>query len=704
MNGQRASADTPDGNSEMFFRQMFDRHSSPMLLIEPNSGAIEYANQAAARFYGYPVELMRTMNIAQINTLAPEQIAGEMGRALREERNHFIFPHRLADGEIRTVEVYSSLIEAEGRTLLFSIIHDITERHASESDLRLRDTALDAADNAIVITDTGGVILWANKAFTALSGYSASEVLGHGTGELLKSGKHDAAFYGKIWQTILSGQTWRGEMINRRKDGSLYNEEMTITPVRNVSGKITHFIAVKQDISGRKLTEARMHDLAFYDPLTHLPNRRLLLDRLGKALVKSSRTHRHGALMFLDLDHFKRLNDIYGHDIGDLLLIEVAQRITRCIRSQDSAARLGGDEFIVMLEDLGEHVEEAVRQTESVAEKIRAALTEPYLLPRTTTPGESETFEYQCTSSIGVILFCDHEESVMDLLKRTDMAMYQAKTSGRNVIRFFDTNMQAIVEERAALEADLRVALDLQQFKLFYQLQVDGSRKPQGAEALLRLEHPQRGLVMPMQFIPLMEETGLILPVGQWVLDSACAQIKAWQTDPKMRDLTLAVNVSAKQFHQADFVEQVLSTVRGHAINPLLLKLELTESIVLENIEDAIVKMRALKDEGVKLSLDDFGTGYSSLSYLKRLPLDQLKIDQSFVRNITTDRGDVVMVMMMVDLGLNFEVDVIAEGVETEAQFRLLQRYGCASFQGRLFGKPVTLEQFEALVHQGEQP
>jgi diguanylate cyclase (GGDEF)-like protein/PAS domain S-box-containing protein len=689
-------------SSETRFRQMFEHHASPMLLIDSASGSIVDANLASAEFYGYTVDWMRQMNMSQINTLPPGKIAEDRDKALRGECKHFVFPHRIANGELRIVEVHSSPVEVEGKSLLFSIVHDITERHAAEAKLRLRDAALNAAANAIIITATSGEIIWANEAFTELTGYASGETLGHKPKELVRSGMQDQSFYETLWQTVLAGHTWHGELVNRRKDGSLYNEEMTITPLKDDSGKVAYFIAVKQDISDRKNVEAQMHDLAFYDPLTHLPNRRLLLDRLDKALAASSRSRTHSALMFLDLDHFKKLNDVHGHDVGDLLLVEVAQRITGCIREEDSAARFGGDEFVIMLEDLSPNVQEAARQAESVAEKIRVVLAQPYRLKRTSVPDNGDAIEHHCTSSIGVTVFCDRDNSMDELLRWTDMAMYQAKTAGRNLIRFFDPDMQADIEARVAMEEELRAALEKGQLRLYYQVQVDNSRHAQSAEALLRWDHPRRGLIPPMQFIPLAEETGLILPIGQWVLDTACAQLAKWQAGPETRHLTLAVNVSAKQFRQADFVKQVTATVERHGISPLLLKLELTESTVLENADDAIAKMSALKEYGVKLSLDDFGTGYSSLSHLKRLPLDQIKIDQSFVRDVTTDNGDAVMVMTMVDLGMNFEVEVIAEGVETEEQFKALQRYGCGSLQGYLFSKPLPIEQFETLLHQGQ--
>jgi diguanylate cyclase (GGDEF)-like protein len=414
-----------------------------------------------------------------------------------------------------------------------------------------------------------------------------------------------------------------------------------------------------------------------------------LLDRLQQALAVSARNGRHGALLFLDLDHFKIVNDTRGHAMGDQLLIEVARRLRTCVREDDSVARLGGDEFVVVLEDLSSEADEAATQTELVAEKIRNELGQPYILK-----------DYECLStvSIGISLFFNHRESAEDLLMHADVAMYQAKAAGRNAIRFFDPQMQTALEVRAALEKDLRHALEKQQFRLYYQIQVDSLHRPLGAEVLLRWEHPERGLVSPMQFIPLAEETGLIVPIGLWVLQTACAQLKEWQNDALTRDLTLAVNVSAKQFHRADFVVQVQRVLLESGAQPSQLKLELTESIVLENVEDTISKMREIKALGVSFSMDDFGTGYSSLQYLKRLPLDQIKIDQAFVRDISTDPSDAAIVQTIIAMTEALGLDVIAEGVETQAQHEFLDLHGCHAFQGYLFGKPVPLDEFERLL------
>ena len=451
-------------------------------------------------------------------------------------------------------------------------------------------------------------------------------------------------------------------------------------------------VALRKSDNKNKAAEEEIKNLAFYDPLTQLPNRRLLLDRLKQAWASNARNGREGALLFIDLDNFKSLNDTLGHHIGDLLLQQVAKRLVACVRKTDTVARLGGDEFVVMLEDLSEQDLEAAARTEAIGNKILAALDQPYQL---------STHIYHCTASIGATLFNDKQQSSDELMKQADIAMYQAKKAGRNTLRFFYPKMQEIISARVLLGNELRRALESRQFQLYYQIQVNSSHHPIGAEALIRWIHPEYGLVSPAQFIPLAEETELILSIGKWVLETACAQVKAWQKDSLTRDLVLAVNVSAKQFRQADFVYQVKTAVQHHAINPKLLKLELTEGMLLENIEDTIATMNALNAIGVQFSLDDFGTGYSSLQYLKRLPLDQLKIDQSFVRDIATDASDKAIVVTIIAIARSLGLEVIAEGVETEEQRQFLINNGCIHYQGYLFSKPVPIEQFEALLKQG---
>jgi diguanylate cyclase (GGDEF)-like protein/PAS domain S-box-containing protein len=457
---------------------------------------------------------------------------------------------------------------------------------------------------------------------------------------------------------------------------------------RDSSGRALRVSGTNTNITDRKLAEDEIQNLAFYDSLTRLPNRRLLMDRLHQARASCARSSKKGALLFIDLDNFKILNDTLGHDIGDLLLKQVAQRLESCVREGDTVSRLGGDEFVVMLEDLSEYVPEAATQTKAVGEKIITVLNQPYQLGIHTS---------RSTPSIGATLFA-HDESIDELLKQADIAMYQSKKAGRNTLRFFDQEMQDAINSRAQLEGELRTALENNQFQLHYQIQVDNTLHVIGVEALLRWAHPARGMIPPSAFIPLAEETDLILSLGDWVLHTACAQIKSWSHNPATRHLRVAVNVSPVQFAQDGFVERVKHALDESGIDPDCLKLELTESMMLNNVDDAIAKMQQIREFGVGFSMDDFGTGFSSLSYLKKLPLDQLKIDQSFIRDLVLDPNDKAIVEAIITMGGAFGLSIIAEGVETEAQRSLLFQNGCNTFQGYLFGKPVPIDQLNAVL------
>jgi diguanylate cyclase (GGDEF)-like protein len=416
-----------------------------------------------------------------------------------------------------------------------------------------------------------------------------------------------------------------------------------------------------------------------------------LIDRLQQVLSSNLRNNREGALLFIDLDNFKVLNDTMGHDVGDMLLQQVAQRLKSCVREGDTVARFGGDEFVVMLEHLSDNTLEAIELTKVIGQKILATLNEPYML---------DIVEYHSTPSIGATVLGGIKQSVDELLKQADIAMYQAKKAGRNTLCFFAPQMQSFINAQAEMEGELRVALEKKQFHLYYQIQVDSSRRPIGAEALIRWVHPERGFVSPVQFIPLAEDTGLIVPIGQWVLETACAQLSVWQQDKATSHLVLAVNVSAKQFRQPFFVKQVREAVQRHSIRPNMIKLELTESMLLDNIEGIIATMNGLKEIDVRISLDDFGTGYSSLQYLKRLPLNQLKIDQSFVRDIAVDSSDKAIVSTIIAMSKSLNLEVIAEGVETDEQWRFLINAGCDLHQGYLFGKPIPIELFGELIRR----
>lgn len=556
-----------------------------------------------------------------------------------------------------------------------------------EAALRIAAIAFET-DEGMLVTDKNGAIIRINQAFTRITGYGVDETIGKNP-SMLKSGRQDEEFYRKMWESLRNTNSWQGEIWNQRKNGEIYPEWLNVTAVIGKDGEVTNYVGTFVDFTERKKAENEIHMLAYYDTLSQLPNRRMLLDRLRQAVSSSVRNGTGGALLFIDLDNFKTLNDTKGHGIGDLLLIEVSKRLQACVREGDTLARFGGDEFVLLLEGLSDDRAHAAAQAQAVGEKVLEELSRPYIL---------EGNEFHSSSSMGITLFINYRDKLDDLLKQADTAMYEAKKSGRNTLRFFDPVMQDELEARAQLEVGMRDALRKQEFHLYYQLQVDQVGSIVGAEVLLRWLHPEQGLIPPMQFIPLAEETGLILPIGSWVLENACQRLKVWESDARTSDLQLAVNVSGRQFRQADFVTQVSEIIGQTGINPALLKLELTESIVLEDVADTISKMQALKAIGISFSMDDFGTGYSSLSYLTQLPLNQLKIDQSFVHHIGTKASDATIIQTIIGMANNLGMEVIAEGVETQEQRDFLEANGCNLYQGYLFGKPVPIEDFEALL------
>ena len=580
------------------------------------------------------------------------------------------------------------LDDSDTPQMLRLAISDISKLKRADEELRIAAIAFDAQEG-IFITDAHSVIMRVNDAFTRITGYTEKEAVGQ-TPRLLNSGKQDQAFYAEMWNTINLTGTWEGELWNRRKSGEVFPEHVTITAVKDASGNVSNYVATLNDITESKASIDTIQHMALYDPLTNLPHRRLLIDRLKHTLTLSSRLNWYGALLFLDIDYFKTINDTLGHEVGDFLLQQVAERLTANVREGDTVSRLGGDEFVVLLDKLSDQAIDAATLAETIAHKILLALSKPYLLANN---------PYKITVSIGIALFKDHEQSQEVLLKNADIAMYQAKKNGRNNVCFFDPQMQITINKRATLERNLHQAIEKHQFQLHYQIQVNSAGKAIGAEALIRWLHHHE-LVYPFEFIPLAEETGLILPIGLWVLESACAQLKAWEENSLTRQLTLSINVSAKQFHQVHFVEQVITVVKKYGINPKLLKLELTESMLLDNIDTMILTMHSLKKTGIQFELDDFGTGYSSLQYLKKLPLHQLKIDQSFVRDITSDSNDQAIVSTIIAMSNSLDLKVIAEGVETEGQRQQLENKGCKHYQGYLFGKPMPIDQFEALLRK----
>ncbi len=689
-------AEVMDG--QRMFRAVADM-AQEFIYVRRVDGSYDYISPSCEQITGYPAEDFyaqpRFMNSL---ILAEDRPAWDRHG---HQMDHQGIPEKLVirihtrSGELRWIEhLCTDVRDAQSNIIgVRSTNLDITDRIEHEQAQSVAAVAFETHE-AILITDHHSRILRVNRAFSDITGYAADEVIGR-TPALLSSGLQDKAFYTEMWETLNTLGRWSGELFDRRKNGEIYPKHLTITAVSDPFGEVTYYVGIFSDITERKEAEKKINRLAYYDPVTNLPNRRLLLDRLAQATAASQRHGRYGAVLFIDIDHFKNLNDTRGHDEGDQLLVEVAESLMACVRAEDTVARLGGDEFVVLLEDLGKAGPAAATLVEATAEKILRAINRPYQL---------KGKPYYCTSSIGATMFRGQDESIDELLKHADVALYRAKDAGRARLRFFDPAMQAAQDARADMEADLREAITHQQFSLHYQAQVDFAGNILGAEALIRWKHHERGDVSPTEFIPFAEECGLIIPIGRWVLQAACAQIKAWESHPVASQIQLAINVSARQFMQVDFVEDVILQLQASGADPGRLKFELTESALIEGIDEVTDKMRLLKAIGIHFSLDDFGTGYSSLSYLRRLPLDQLKIDRSFVMDITTNNSDAVIAQTIIGMARNLRLDVIAEGVETKEQLELLERQGCLGFQGFLFSRAVPLDEFEQLMSRPRQP
>ncbi len=687
--------------SEVRYRALVE--SSPVGVAVHQQGLLAYVNPMAVRIAG-AIGAHQVLGRPFMDFIHPDfraEVAERTRRMLEQGAtlDAMELQYIRLDGSHIDVQAQGTAITFEGRPAVQLSIVDISQRKRTERILRENEARFRA------LTRLSSDWYWEQDAqfrfvsvdggFPGLHGSRNAERLGKKRWEL--GARNVTASDWERHRAVLNAhQEFRDfQLLRRDRQGRDYWVSVSGTPIFDAQGVFRGYRGVGRDITAEKLAADQIHALAFYDALTELPNRRLLIEQLKKALVTHARNHRQFALLFIDLDNFKTLNDTLGHETGDLLLRDVARRLLACVREADSVARLGGDEFVVMLEDLSEELGEAAAQAELVGHKILAAFSTPYVLGAR---------EYRSTPSIGITLLAQGNQGVEDLLKQADLAMYQAKAAGRNTMRQFDQGMQAAVDARVAIESDLREGLSGSQMLLHFQPIVRSDGIVTGAEALVRWQHPSRGLVHPGEFIHVAESTRLIQPLGQWVLDTACAQLAAWARMPRYQHLTLSVNVSAHQFKEPDFVALVERALDRAGAEASKLKLELTESLLADNIDEVVVKMAELRDRGINFSLDDFGTGYSSLSYLKRLPLAQLKIDQSFVRDVLVDANDAAIARTIVALGASLGLGVVAEGVETQGQHQFLLAIGCHAFQGYFIGRPCAVAEFEDFVQASRSP
>ena len=614
-----------------------------------------------------------------------EMMIDKMRRRAAGERGE---PHEVLairkDGSRVPIMILGEPSQLNGRPASVGTVIDMSEQRKAERELKLAARVFETSHESILLTDAEANIVSVNPGFVEMTGYRADEVIGKNP-RLLSSGKHSPDFFTAMWQAISSADKWQGELWNRRKNGEIFPVWLTISVYRDADGNVRNYVGVATDISERIASQERIRQLAYFDPLTNLPNRRLLQDRAEQALASVEREGKQLALMFIDLDHFKTINDSLGHSVGDRLLAEVARRLQACVRRADTVARIGGDEFVVLLSEV---TSDAAAE---VARKILCQVARPY---------QVEQHELGVTPSLGISLFPQDGRDFETLLKHADTAMYQAKETGRNAYQFFTGEMNVAALERLLLENSLRQALERSEFVLHYQPQINVmTGHIIGTEALIRWQHPQIGLVPPGKFIPVAEAAGLIVQIGEWVLHEACRQNRAWQ-EAGLPFIGVSVNISSVQFRRGMLEDSVRSALADSEMAAEWLELELTEGVVMSSADETVEILRRLSAMGVRLAIDDFGTGYSNLSYLKRFPIDKLKIDQSFVRDIVTDPDDWAIANAVINLGHSLRLSVIAEGVEHAEQLEMLRHQGCDEVQGYHFSIPLPADDFAELLRQ----
>lgn len=667
---------------ETRFQHFFQNAQAAMLLFDLADGRIVDANPAACSFYGYAHDELVALRITDLNETSQEEVDTELARSLASGRGQVIQRHRLKDGTLRHVEVYASPVRHDGRLLVDAIIHDVSDRIEAERSLREAAAVFEATHEAIVITDANGVIRRVNQAFTRMTGYSAAEAIGQ-TPRLLKSDLHDDQFFATIWERLRDQGRWEGEVRIRRKNGEVFPVWQIISAVPGPRGGTAGYVALAVDITQKKHDEDEIAFRANYDPLTGLPNRNLLAERLGQALKKARRESSRVAVMFVDLDFFKQVNDTLGHAIGDRLLQLVAERMRLCVRETDTIARLGGDEFVILLTDIGESAPAG-----NVAEKIIAQMNEPF---------DIEGNEIHIGASVGITLFPDDGRDIDTLFRNADLAMYRAKALGRNNAQFFEPALTTAAVDRRTLENDLRGALSRHELHLHFLPLVDlANNRIAGAEVLLRWQHPQRGLIEPAKFVPLAEETGLIREIGAWAFDEACRQLRAWEAAG--HHLMLAINISARQLPDALSVKHILAVLAKYGLSPRQIVLEITERTLLAEMPAIQQWFTAAGEAGLHLAIDDFGTGYSSLAYLKRFPVHLVKIDKSFVKNMESDASQRALVEAILAMAHSLGLSVVAEGVEALNQASLLRERDCELAQGFLYSQPLPAGEFAELL------